>query len=308
MAIFQLFSHRQRQAEKAGKEDVYQYDHIPRQLRVQVTQIGLDAVGIGYRASGYSTKNENPGWVNIEKAFCRERGIYRLVEKATAVERVIEFMAGCNTEDFLDILEILCRVISLTGEIQEWTYEEAWEIKQAAAEAIAELNYRLTQAGVGYQYEDQLIRIDSQFVHAEVVKPALSMLAAAGFEGPRAEFLKAHEHFRSGDNKQAIVSAANAFESMMKAVCNQKGWHYEKGARASDLLKILKANRLWPEYLDGSFDQLLATLKSGLPEVRNNTGAHGQGAVNLTVPNYVTAYALHLAASKIVLMGEAAST
>jgi len=57
--------------------------------------------------------------------------------------------------------------------------------------------------------------------------------------------------------------------------------------------------------LDQSFDQLAATLKSGLPRVRNEVGSHGQGAERREPPDYVAGYALHLAASKMVLLFEA---
>ena len=62
----------------------------------------------------------------------------------------------------------------------------------------------------------------------------------------------------------------------MKAICDAKGWEYEKGARATDLIKILKGNGLFPDFADQSFDQLIATLKSGLPVVRNRTGGQGK--------------------------------
>jgi hypothetical protein len=68
----------------------------------------------------------------------------------------------------------------------------------------------------------------------------------------------------------------------------------------------LKSNRLFPDYLDTSFDQLLATLASGLPQVRNNAGGHGQGAMPRPIPAYVAAYALHLAATNIVFLVDAA--
>ena len=67
----------------------------------------------------------------------------------------------------------------------------------------------------------------------------------------------------------------------------------------------IRKNGLLPDYLDNSFDQLLATLQSGLPKVRNEEGAHGQGAQPREAPPYVAAYALHLAAAKIVLLVEA---
>ena len=91
----------------------------------------------------------------------------------------------------------------------------------------------------------------------------------------------------------------------MKVICDSKGWPYPTGARATDLLKIIRANGLLPDYLDQSFDQLVATLKSGLPVVRNETGGHGQGAKPVDVPQYIAEYALNLAASKIRLLCEA---
>ena len=70
-------------------------------------------------------------------------------------------------------------------------------------------------------------------------------------------------------------------------------------------LKIVRNNGLLPNYLDNSFDQLLATLKSGLPKVRDEEGAHGQGATPREVPDHVAAYALHLSAAKILFLIEA---
>ncbi|GAN69453.1 STM4504/CBY_0614 family protein [Acetobacter orleanensis] len=174
-------------------------------------------------------------------------------------------------------------------------------------EAIDEINYRLRRAGVGYQVEgNRLIRVDSQLIHSEVVKPALTLLSGEGFDGPRQEFLSAHEHYRAGEYRQAVGLAASALESTFKAIFDKKGWSYNKGARISDLLKVARANHLWPEYLDTSFDQLVATLQSGLPKIRDNDSAHGQGAQPKSVPAYIAAYALHLAASKIVFISEAA--
>ena len=148
--------------------------------------------------------------------------------------------------------------------------------------------------------------MDSQYVHAEVVKPALALLSGQDFEGPRQEFLAAHQHYRTGEHRQAVAMAANAVESTLKAIFDQKDWDYQKGARISDLVKVAKANALWPDYLDASFDQLVATLQSGLPKIRDNDASHGQGATPKNVPGYIAAYALHLAASNILFITEAA--
>ena len=138
---------------------------------------------------------------------------------------------------------------------------------------------RFQRAGVGYRYErGKIIRVDSELIHSESVKPALGYLSEPGFEGPREEFLNAHSHYRAGENKDAITDANNAFESTLRAVCDLRGWPYESGAPARALLGILRVNGLLPDYLDNSFDQLAATLHSGLPQVRHNEGGHGQGA------------------------------
>ena len=97
--------------------------------------------------------------------------------------------------------------------------------------------------------------------------------------------MKAHGHYRAGEMKDAITDANNAFESTLKSDLRAKGaWQYSNGARASDLLKVVRENGLLPSYLDNSFDQLAATLKSGLPKVRGEEGAHGQGAITTRHP------------------------
>lgn len=305
MAIWKLFSKRAEDAAKSGVEDVYQYDDIPKPLRVQIAQIAIEALG-KVASYGYAS-SENPRWVEIERIFCREVGCHALGSARNAGERVIVYMAECSTGDWVDLLELICFSILVVGEDNQYHFRQQWEVGTQATEALAEVNYRLREAGVGYQFEEaQIIRVDSQFVHAEVVKPALSLLAGAEFAGPREEFLTAHQHYRRGEHRQAVAMAANALESTLKTIFDNKGWEYQKGARISDLMKVARANTLWPDYLDASFDQLVATLQSGLPKIRDNDASHGQGAVPKEVPQFIAAYALHLAASKIVFLVEAA--
>jgi HEPN domain-containing protein len=143
-------------------------------------------------------------------------------------------------------------------------------------------------------------------LHEEVVKPAIQLLAHPAFEGAQAEFLTAHRLYRDGDFPQAIVEAGKAFESVLKAACSLKGWEFAKSDRAPELLKIIRQQGLWPEYFDKSIDQLLATLNSALPQLRNNAGAHGQGAIVTATPRAYVEYALNLSAAKILLIGNLA--
>ena len=143
------------------------------------------------------------------------------------------------------------------------------------------------------------------FLHQEVTRPALALLSDPRFAGANEEFRAAHDHLKAGEHKDCAVNALKALESTMKAICAAKGWDYPKGARASDLLKNLRRENLFPEFADQSFEQLLATLKSGLPVLRNEAGGHGQGAVPVETPTYVAVYALNLAAAKIRFLVDA---
>lgn len=309
MAIFNLFSKRQVDAEKSGAADVYQYDEIPQRVRVQVKQIAIEGLGlVGSHGDmiRYGDK-ENGLWAELERVYLREKGVEAIASGGFAGSRVLDYMRACSTLDWLDFLELVCLGIRIMGDEDHYAARQRWEVTTTPEKAIEEINYRLREAGVGYQVEgNHVVRVDSQYVHAEIVKPALSLLSASGFEGPRQEFLTAHQHYRAGEHRQAVAMAANALESALKAVFDKKGWEYRKGARISDLVKVAKANNLWPDYMDNSFDQLVATLQSGLPKVRDNDASHGQGATPKHVPSYVAAYALHLAASKIVFIAEAA--
>lgn len=309
MAIFDLFSKRQADAAKSGTDDVYQYDEIPAHLRVQAKQIAIEALGrVGSRGDRMITGDEdNSIWVEIERIFLREKGRDAIAREEFAGLRVLAYMRDCATLDWLDLVELIGLGMTIMADDDHYAARRQWDVQATGQEAIDELNYRMREAGVGYQLEaTRIVRVDSQYVHAEVVKPALALLAGKGFEGPRQEFLAAHQHYRAGEHRQAVGMAANALESTFKAIFDQKGWAYQKGARISDLVKVARANGMWPDYMDASFDQLLATLQSGLPKIRDNDASHGQGAKPKSVPAYVAAYALHLAASKIVFLAEAA--
>jgi hypothetical protein len=211
-----------------------------------------------------------------------------------------------NTLLWLDVVELCFLAIEkLRGDWDDHQRRMA-DITIPAAEAFEELNERFRRAGFGYRYEgEKIVHIDSDFLHQETTRPALAPLSDSQFAGANDEFRAAPDHLKAGENKDCAVDALNALESTMKAICDAKGWVYPKGARATDLLKILRRENLFPDFADQSFEQLLATLKSGLAAVRNEAGGHGQGSVPVEVPTYVAVYALNLAAAKIRFLVDA---
>jgi AbiJ N-terminal domain 4 len=244
----------------------------------------------------------------LHRILLKEMAVLALHYGRNPKEDILNAITALNIDDWLTVVEMCFLVTHLT--VRRWNEgtREDRGITQGPDDAVEELNIRFRQAGFGYQFEaGQIVRVDSQYLHSEVVKPALTLLGDRRFAGAQEEFRSAHAHYRAGEYEDAIHDANRAFESTMKAICDIKGegWEYQKGARASDLIKIVRRNGLLAEYLGQSFDQLISTLQSGLPRVRNEAGGHGQGAVPRRTPGYVAGYALHLVAAKVVLLVEA---
>ena len=168
------------------------------------------------------------------------------------------------------------------------------------------LNYRLKEHGVGYQFTDeQIIRTDSELIHSEIVKPALKLLGQPHYAGAQEEFLKAHQHYRKGDAKEALSDCLKAFESVMKAICDKKSWGYNSNATARPLIQACFDNELIPPFWESHYSSLRSLLESSVPTGRNRLGGHGQGTIPTTVPDHIVAYMLHMTASAIVFLAEA---
>jgi len=172
--------------------------------------------------------------------------------------------------------------------------------------AIEELNNRFKEHGVGYQFTNgQIIRIDSEFIHTEIVKPALNLLGQQHYAGAQQEFLKAHEHYRKGNAKEALSECLKAFESVMKAICDKRGWSYGNNATAKPLIQACFDNELIPSFWQSHYSSLRNLLECSVPTGRNKLSGHGQGTTPVSVPNHLVAYMLHMTASSIVFLAEA---
>jgi hypothetical protein len=249
--------------------------------------------------------------VERNPALAREKGVFYLERGDTAFDRCANYLlAATNIEDILDAVEVTFRQIQNFAELDNWEWQRevmGRGLIQRPKNAIAELNFRFREAGVGYQFENgQIIRVDSQYIHAGAVKPALLLLSDPRFQGPHEEFLHAHELFRTAkphddqQRKDAIAGALKAFESTLKVICDLNGWDHAPSAATAALIKIVLEKGPIPPFLQSSLE--------GLATLRNNIGGHGQGGQMRDVPSHMAAYALHLAASNIVMLVEAFKT
>ena len=307
MPITDIFSKRQKRL-RGEFPDVYQYETIPEGLRYQILYIWADAYGSSNLKGGRLQVHQH-----ISRVLCREYGIPSLAVGTNSYGSVRNFFLRIGrVERAIDVIELSFQQI-------DWyvrKYPNLFKSSMPPDEAIAELNHRFKEHGVGYQYESgQIIRVDSEFVHSEVVKPALSMLSDPMYEGANAEFLSAHDHYRAKRYDDCMNDCLKAFESCIIAICEARGWDYDNRDTIKPLIDIIFDNELIPNFMDSHFTGLRkavdvrkglrTALESGVPTLRNNLSGHGDGTEEVPVPEYIAAYTLHLTASNLLFLAKA---
>ncbi|TPW33872.1 STM4504/CBY_0614 family protein [Oecophyllibacter saccharovorans] len=308
MVLYNTYSRRLKQ-ETIPEDDFYQYNDIPMFLRKQILHISEDI--LGRLKDSIGTKNNLliwNCWYELYNSFRREIGLSSSTRfPPILLSEEIESLflspnVKCNSVlDFVDILMELSRNLSRS--------RNNFIDKPKIDLAIKELNARFLDAKVGYQYEENgeekgIVRIDNKEAHKELVKPALKLLSNPLFSQANKDYRNAHEHYRSGNVKDCIAACNRAFEAMMKAICSHQGWEI-KGDRASDLIKLLRNNGLFLEGQEKFFDTYIAMLKTGIPELRNENGGHGDEPETPERPLYLASYALHLTATNLLFLGDA---
>ena len=305
MPIFDIFSKRQKRL-RGEVPDVYTYDNLPNPLRVQIVHIWTDTLGID---NSYAGEMVHKAYRQIVKTLQKEHGVFRLPGKTGSYSTDFDelqhfFLNERDVERALDAVEVSFRVIDSTT--RAWNYLRRRDASEKADEAIEELNLRFKEHGVGYQFmSPQIIRVDSEHLHHEAIKPALSLLTQSHYAGAQKEFLKAHELYRKGNTEDALSNCLKAFESVMKSICNKRGWSVDKKATAKPLIKACLDNGLIPSFWEQHYHSLRSLLESGVPTGRNNLSGHGQGTNPRIVPDYLAAYMLNMTAAAIVFLANA---
>lgn len=304
MRRYELFSKRN----KVVQHDVLQYEWFSEKLRNQIFYIWKFALGYDC-AIQHGGSDPFRVFRIMRDTMCREHGLMNLYSGTgrgrTPAEECVRFLMDSQDADMLlDLIELS---MLMTYEFEDNTYrdKQILGITLSPLEAQTELNQRFRENGVGYEFlDDILVRKDSEFLHEKAVKPALHLLQVEGFDGALEEFLNAHDHFRKGNYKEAIINASNAFESTMKTICAKRNWSVNGNGNASQLIKAIVDNELIPTYLQTHVNSLKTTLE-GLSTVRNKNSGHGQGENSVVVPEHFVNYALHLCGTNIVFLIEA---
>lgn len=301
MPVIELYSKRRRR-ELGMEPDVYTYDNFNANLRAQICYVIDDVLGI-------QNRNElERNYRSICEVLRREYGVYKLVRGLHAQTSVMDELGQFisleqDIDRVLDAIE-LCFVIAESYRDKSYTYRYPQEDTGTYIdECVSELNTRFKEHGKGYEVSDgRVLRIDSELLHTETVKPAISFLNQSEYVGPRDEFFGAYEHYRHGNLKEALNDALKAFESTIKVVLELRGWEYDKTSPAKRLLGVLLANNFLPSYHQNHLNALSTLLESSVPTIRNKEGGHGQGSEVSEVVPEIAAYVLHMTASAIVML------
>lgn len=312
MSIYETYS--KRQARLSGIQvDVYRYNKLPDKLKNQVIHIWNDIIG---DYTNWNNEQVYQLYGHFHKILCREMGVFELPSVDSwnrgrpSLEIISFFSKSINVNQNLDVIELIFKGI--------YSYDEIFR-KDDVQQAINELNFRFKENAIGYQFiSGEIVRVDSEIIHSEAVVPALRLLNQKDYEGAEAEFLKAHEAYRKGENGTAILECNKAFESVMKVIIHKQGWLYDSSenvtdsserkaktkANASGLIKICFENKLLPDYLQTQLTALRTLLESSIPTIRNKNDSHGAGLQSVSIPASLASFTLHMTASTILFLIE----
>jgi hypothetical protein len=274
MAIADMFSRRQKKL-KGTFADVFVYDSIPTPLRVQICHIWQDVFG----PSHIDYVGDNPAYVELHKTFAREFSLFTFPAfvQDHKLALIDFFVNHATVEQAIDMIDVSMKFAITTHSNYRW--KETFRAQTSPADAIDELNSRLLEHSVGYEFvigtSPQFIRRDSEHLHKEAVIPALRLLHEQGFAGADEEYRKAHDHYRNGDYKECLNECLKAFESTMKTICTKKKWAFKPTDTASALIDACLKNGLLPSFMQAHLGTVKSALESAIPTVRNKVSGHG---------------------------------
>ncbi len=241
----------------------------------------------------------------INDILIREYGVFSLGNGSHENCVLNHLLKTSNIEEVIDVIELAFKVIDKIIRENFLWYSKYVNVKLKPSEAISELNDRFKEHGIGYQFESgQIIRLDSTLIHSEITKPTLSLLINPKFKGANEEYLKAHEHYRYGRNKECLTECLKAFESTLKIICTEKNWNFNQTDTSKKLIQICFQSGLIPTFTQNQFTSLISLIESGIPTIRNKLGGHGQGQVPQKVDDEITRYGLNLTGTNIVFLIE----
>lgn len=241
----------------------------------------------------------------IHKKLCEEYGVLALPgsEHATGPCQALRlFLQRARTDEALDAIELTFQMMSTA---QQRLYAGGFfQPSLNTSEAIEKLNFRFKEHAIGYRLEQgKIVRIDSEFLNAEAVEPALQLMYAKGYEGALQEFQMAQKYYRQGSDyyDDCLTNCLKALESTLQKIIELRNWEIPGAPKFDNLFAEVRNKGLFPSILSSHLGELKKFLQA-VAVIRNEEGAHGSGSMPNEVPEHLVAYQIHLTGSAIVFL------
>ncbi|MFY1110428.1 MAG: abortive infection family protein [Methanosarcinaceae archaeon] len=276
------------QEEEIERKQFFSYENIPAETRQKVFFV-IDENGYHLEKDwSESERVKTEDFSKLRYEICKHKGIPEISDKFLDDDAIYEWIMNCPVEDFLRTIELFIRV-RLKDRTKGY--------RERLINTIRDINDIFNIDKVGYEIEivsGKIIRRDSEFLHEQVVKKAITLLYVNDFKGPLEEFEKALDHYLKKEYKDTIQEANNSFESTMKAVLTKLNLDFNQNDTASKLIEKLCDKGIIYPYMQSLFQ--------GLPTIRNNQSGHGHGMnPKVIYPSYAE-FSLNLAGSSIVFL------
>ena len=141
----------------------------------------------------------------------------------------------------------------------------------------------------------KVIMKESDVLHANVTAAALELLQRPHFRSANSEYIAALEDYRKADYSDCLTKCGSAFESVLKVICDRKGWPYKQTDTAKTLITTVISNTTLEPYFE-SVLTIIATLRNRM------SSAHGAGTAVKEPAAHLAQYALNATASAIILI------
>lgn len=282
-----------REAEANGEiPDVWTYDNLPKNVRVQIWQTFMDSYARRYAEE-------------ICKILRHELGVETLTYQT--------YWSFDGKWDYEDELRD-CFFADITNARLAFSIVEYISIfikslnTQDSKKEINEINYRLKEARIGYEFNtdaNMLIKKSDEAVYKLSIEPAFHLLSDLKFKESIDNFAKAFSDYQSGTTKDlenAITNALKALESTIKNICKLKGYEFNEEKPLKDQVAVLKNKKFLPEKYSNYFDKI-TDLIIAVAAPRNKTAGHGQSDEAAdTVDEKLVEFVLAQVASVIVFL------
>ena len=224
-------------------------------------------------------------------------------------EDALQFLTECSEEHFLDFVERVFRLkcyreshfpdTYFVDTINEFLRHDnlPYTLTNFVSERIGGNRHSNQIAGTHVTAFPRIIRRDSDLLHETAIAPTLTLLSHPALSLANEEFLDALKDYRNGDYGDCVTKCGSSFESVMKVICDRKGWSYQQSDTAVPLLDTIFSHI----ELEGFFKQPITLVST----IRNRLStSHGAGTQPREVSMQVAQYSINAAAAAILLLVE----